>query len=342
MKNNRKRILFYSSVKDKHLFYVQRFYQIDIEILQELGGTIMLSNTIFDALCFWKYDIVFAYFYRKSFFVALIAALFMKSTYFTGGIDDLDKNYASSKRYLIQKLFFKLCYFISKSCIIVSDADMRNILKFQKRTEKLSFSEHTIDVDKFLDNEYLHKEHLFTTIGWMGNEDNVKRKGIDTALKVFSLLRKTKSYADYKFVIIGKKGKGTLYVEDLIKKYELEDVVKLTDELSECKKIEILLHSRYYFQLSIYEGFGLAALEALVTKNIVIHSSKGGLSNPIFKYGICFDIDNDLNNEVNKLLKSLADFDEHQLNEVAQYVRKQYDNTRRKDDFYRIISELKK
>lgn len=342
MKKSKKRVLFYSSVQDKHLFTTQRFYHIDINILHEFGCEVLLSNNILDALCFWKYDFVFAYFYRKSFFTALIAALFLRPTYFTGGIDDLDINYASPKRYRIQKIFFRLCYWISKSCIIVSDSDLRNIEKILNKTEKLSFSEHTIDVEKFVAHEdILPKEKLFTTIVWMGNKDNVKRKGVDTALKVFSLLQKNKLYADYRFLIIGKKGEGTSYVESLIEEYGLQRVVMLTDEISEETKINILLRSKYYFQLSIYEGFGLAALEALATNNIVIHSGKGGLANPIFSSGIIFNIGNDLETEMESLLKKMSIYNNEQLEEVSRFIIKQYDNSRRREDFFRIIDELK-
>lgn len=342
MKKSSKRVLFYSSVQDKHLFTTQRFYHIDINILYELGCEVLLSNRILDALCFWKYDFVFAYFYRKSFFVALIAALFMRPTYFTGGIDDLDVNYASKKRYRIQKFFFKLCYWISKSCIIVSDSDLRNIEKISNKTRKLSFSEHTINVEKFVAREnILPKENLFTTIVWMGNEDNVKRKGVDTALKVFCLLQKNKFYADYKFLIIGKRGEGTSYVESLIAEYGLQRAVILTGEISEETKIDILLRSKYYFQLSIYEGFGLAALEALAANNIVIHSGRGGLKNTIFSSGIIFNIENDLEIEIKHLLKKMFTYNDEQLDEVARFIIKQYDNSRRKEDFLRIITELK-
>jgi len=73
-----KRILFYSSVNSLELFKTQKFYQIDISILKDLGYDVLLSNRIFDSLLFWKYDILFSYFYRYSFFAALLAKCFGK------------------------------------------------------------------------------------------------------------------------------------------------------------------------------------------------------------------------------------------------------------------------
>ena len=110
------------------LFKTQKFYQIDISILKDLGYDVLLSNRIFDSLLFWKYDILFSYFYRYSFFAALLAKCFGKKTYFTGGIDSLDSDYASAFNYKIQALFFKLCYWVADSCIIVSQSDLKKHL----------------------------------------------------------------------------------------------------------------------------------------------------------------------------------------------------------------------
>lgn len=65
--------MFYSSVGSLELFKTQKFYQIDIALLGDLGYDVSLSNRILDSLLFWKYDILFSYFYRYSFFAALFA-----------------------------------------------------------------------------------------------------------------------------------------------------------------------------------------------------------------------------------------------------------------------------
>lgn len=95
----KKRILFYSSVGSLELFKTQKFYQIDIALLGDLGYDVSLSNRILDSLLFWKYDILFSYFYRYSFFAALFAKCLGKKTYFTGGIDSLDADYVSTRIY---------------------------------------------------------------------------------------------------------------------------------------------------------------------------------------------------------------------------------------------------
>ena len=71
-------VFFYSSVRTKKMFSIQSYYRNDICILKDLGYNVHLSNSIWDFLCFWKYDIAFLYFYKYSFFAAFFAKLFRK------------------------------------------------------------------------------------------------------------------------------------------------------------------------------------------------------------------------------------------------------------------------
>lgn len=326
-----KTILFYSSVSSLNLFNTQKFYKIDIDILKKIGYNVLVSNKISDSLKFWKYDILFSYFYRYSFFPSIIAKCFGKRTYFTGGIDDLDPNYASYKKYNIQKFFFKLCYWVSNACIIVSKSDYNNISIFFHKKRKLFISEHAIDLQQF--SYEVPKELIFSTVVWMGDVENIRRKGVDKALAVFSKLRKYDIYHNYKFYIIGKKGDGTTYINSLIEQYNLVDSVILTGEITEDEKIRILKRSKFYFQLSLYEGFGLAALEALCAKCILIHSGKGGLSNDLYKNHILFNIDDNFDKECEDLVIKLNNISPNCIfNDVSFY-----SIDRRESDFRKIL-----
>ena len=64
------------------------------------------------------------------------------------------------------------------------------------------------------------------------------------------------AFADFNFIIMGWKGEGTTFVQSIINKYDLNDSVELKGEVSEEDKINLLKRSKYYFQLSLYEGIG--------------------------------------------------------------------------------------
>lgn len=338
MKN---KIIFYSSVKNKELFHIQRFYHIDIEILKNMGYSVFESNKIFDFCFFWKYDIAFIYFYKFGLFPAVLSMLFHKKVFFTGGIDGLEQSLTTKKDYILQKIFFKLCYLFSNMCILVSSSDETNVKRIYngKLPKKTCLSFHTIDIEKFVISDLSRKENIFTTIAWMESIENVYRKGVDKSLKIFKALTQISEYADAIFYIIGKEGEGSDFLRKLCTEIEITDKVVFTGAIDEERKIEILQRSRYYFQLSSYEGFGIAAIEALALKNIVIHSGKGGLKETMKNFGITIDIDGDLEKQTNFIYDKLSNFNHVQLTKGQKHIEVNYSNITRQKDFEKILKK---
>ena len=52
-----------------------------------------------------------------------------------------------------------------------------------------------------------------------------------------------------------------------------------------------MLESKFYFMLSTYEGFGIAAIEALTAGCCLIHSGRGGLKDAAGEMGVQVDIE---------------------------------------------------
>lgn len=339
--SNQKKILFYSSVKSKKMFSIQQFYRTDICILRDLGYTVKLSNSFCDYLLFWNYDIAFIYFYRFGFLPALISKLFSKKVVFTGGIDYLDKEYAGLKSYTIQKIFFKLCNQFSDKNIIVSNSDIKNIQSFNKKqlSSKYPLSFHVIDFKSFEYHDIKKKEKIFCTIGWMVRQENVIRKGIDKSLKLFKEVHRFDN--SYRMIIIGPQGEGTTLINKIIQEDKLDGLVTLTGAISEEYKIEILKKSTIYSQLSIYEGFGIAAIEALAAGNIVVHTGKGGLSDGIGNNGI--QIKNENYDEIALRIINTTSNENAWLNMVENGIKHVSENFRyetRLHDFKNILSSL--
>lgn len=336
----KKKILFYSSVSSISLFETQKFYKTDISILKELDFDVVVTNKISDFLFFWKYNIAFVYFYRYGLFVSVLARLFGKKVFFTGGIDDLDSSYATTRAYFIQKILFKLCYFFSNTSILVSTSDCENVKKIYNGVlpSKAKISFHSIEVDAFMCKDSQQKGSDFTTIAWMGTEQNVIRKGVDLSLHLFSLLiKKYPEYALSKFIIIGKKGLGTDYLFALCQKLSILDKVVFTGEVDEMTKIDLLKRSCYYMQLSQYEGFGIAATEALVSQNIVINSGRGGLIDSVGCYGIQVNIKEDLAKQIASLHQRIQNIDSGFLKSGEKYVIDNFSYNIRKNDLKDII-----
>lgn len=303
-----RKILFYSSVKDPSSFETSGFYANDIKALSSVGYDVQVTNKIFPFILFWRYDISFLYFYKKSLFPALISKIYNKYIFFTGGIDELSFSVSINKYQLYrQKLFFKLCYLLSSKCNIVSNSDLKNTLDLLSQkptfnTSKLSLFPHCIDVQIINQIVFNKKQNILLTICWMGSIENVKRKGLDRC--IYFLNELVKKDLSYKLYIIGSYGEGTEFLKGIIFDLKLQDFVIFTGEISETEKIDYLTKSKYYLQLSTYEGFGLAVIEAMINGCYIIHSNVGGLKDTIGENGLIIDNFDSYSEIVNSFINS--------------------------------------
>ena len=335
MSINKRRVLFYSSVKNMESFQTQKFYQIDLEILRNIGFDVILTNKTLIFFSFWKYDLSFIYFYRKGLLVAIISKIFNKKVYFTGGIDDLNRGTTYLKKYLTQKYFFKFCNLFSDRSILVSKSDQQNVSEIYSNNlpKNIELSFHTINTDSFFLSDLSLKESIFTTIVWMESKENVIRKGVDNALFLFKKITEKESFSNSRFYIIGKTGAGTEYLKELCVDLNILDKVIFTGIIDESEKINYLKISKYYFQLSIFEGFGIAALEALAAKNIVIHSARGGLKDTIKNFGVIVDLEKPLKTQFDYLYSQLSSFNNDILISAYEDINKCYSISTRKKYF---------
>jgi glycosyltransferase involved in cell wall biosynthesis len=331
----RKKVLFYSSVKDVSDFATSSFYSIDIKILSDLGFDVEVTNKISAYFKYSRYDIAFIYFYRMGFFAGLIARVLGKHVFFTGGIDNLAPDYASLTSLEVQRIFFALCYCVATTCIIVSASDLANIRLFWRAQKKLLVVPHAIVTTKF--NPSLPKEDIITSICWMGSIANVRRKGVDKLIQGFAIFRQ--SYPSFLLYIVGRFGEGYNYLRQIAEKLGVYDSIVFCGSVSEEEKVGILAKSKYYGQLSQFEGFGMAAIEAMASGCIVVNSGRGGLKETVKGYGALVP---DINNPeaiANTFIKCELAIKEYQhlAMKGCENVRSYFDYANRYSAFKAII-----
>lgn len=302
------KVLLYANVRNVNSFNLSKFYLDDVQAISSLGFEVITSNKIFKLLFLNKVNTVLIYFYSNGLFVAILARIFGIKVIFSGGVDDLQK----SKNFSIKSIVFTLCYFFSDICNVVSTSDflrLKRILNFYNfDTKKLILAPHCINVNFSYKNPV--KKKYITTICWLGTVANVQRKGVDSLLYFFSKIK----HLEYTLHIIGGGTEGLNYLKGITKELAIENKVFFHGGISHDKKNEILSESKYYFQLSDYEGFGLAVLEAMVFNNYIFHSGAGGLNDTIGKNGTILSKDDmgnfiEIFNKVDHFLYNDYDFE---------------------------------
>jgi len=183
-----------------------------------------------------------------------------------------------------------LAHRISLSCT----DDLANIKKLcfglNFLEKKLYFDNHVVissPLTRLAENDRSVKFSAFTMC-WMGSEGNVRRKGVDRAVRLISMLRTLN--VDASLDIAGTDGPGRVFLEKLIHELDLTDHVRILGAISEDEKNKRLSEGCVYIQLSEHEGFGVAAAEAFFSGMIVVHSNKGGLRDVIGENGLIVDL----------------------------------------------------
>ncbi|MFN4151590.1 MAG: Hpt domain-containing protein, partial [Candidatus Sericytochromatia bacterium] len=115
------------------------------------------------------------------------------------------------------KLFISVFRSSNPSKIVSS-----NFKSFKSKIDqvKFPFSFHVIDYEKYKFDDVSKKEKILSTIAWMGNVENVTRKGVDKSIFLFNQLHKLDN--EFRMVIIGPLGKGSQLILEIIKENNLE------------------------------------------------------------------------------------------------------------------------
>lgn len=341
-----KRILFYSSVKDPKLFDLTGFYIEDLKALRLAGFNVKATNNPLKFLLFWNFDIGFFYFYKKSFLPAFITFLTFKKVVFTGGIDELSSSVnISSKNKFVFKVLFILNYLISDTCNIVSFEDLKNTSELLKsiginQLQKLIYFPHSIDVKIFCLDSQIPKEDIICTICWMDNISNVQRKGVDVTIRIFKKILEKNN--NFKLYIIGSWGAGKDYLDLIVNELNISNSVIFTGAIGELDKVNLLNRSKFYFQLSKYEGFGIAVIEAMALNNYIIHSGKGGLNDTVGENGYLVNDFNNVDDLVDDILSISTNFSNInlQLIQNSLKVHDLFSTKTRADNFKSIINNV--
>lgn len=170
--------------------------------------------------------------------------------------------------YIFEPVFF--LFYKNTPFMTGSESAKNDVSKLGISPNKITVVPHGVigPKDKFNINQ---KRKAITFLGTLS-----KDKGIEDALKCFSIFSKEKNY---EYWIIGKAETEYYYnfLIKRIKQFGLKDIVKLWGRVDEKKKFELLTNSYVLINPSIHEGWGLVNIEANLVGTPVISYKSAGL-----------------------------------------------------------------
>lgn len=176
---------------------------------------------------------------------------------------------------LLEKLLFSPSVHIADAVITVSKFTTSELIS---EWPKLRSKTHAIPLQSFISTKAMKKEYPRYTEGqyilFVGTLE--PRKNLDNLLKAFQKITRTNH--ELKLIVVGKNGWGDVKISDMAKELNIEDKVIITGFITDEELLSLYHHCDILAMPSLYEGFGLPALEALSLKRKVVVSQKNAIA----------------------------------------------------------------
>lgn len=282
------RLLLFAAVPQRSMLN-QGFYAAEVDGLRAHPAVaqVVTTNSLAEVRSA-DVDGIVTYFYSHSAAVGVIAKARRIPVIGTGGCEQLVRNQALSvPNYLARLTAFHACTAVLDRLVATSTSDyerMRDVAIIGRDQIWLSFHGVPSVADRSPDVFSLHRAPAsLVTIAGLDTIDNVRRKGVLEAVDLLARFAENNPTAS--LTIIGRTTRRDL-VERHAKARGVLKNVHFTGYIDEREKIALLRRTRFYVQLSEYEGFGVGAIEALAQGCQILHSNVGGLRDTVADYGV--------------------------------------------------------
>jgi glycosyltransferase involved in cell wall biosynthesis len=333
-----KRICFFVKLKDPSLVERVNFYRLNIQILKDLGYSVEIATKWPEID--WSCKIIVIFWWTWAFLPVFISKLLRKKVLILGAIHfkcpDEENDYF--KRPWFERMLIK--YAVKNTNINLFDSK----LEFQQvssyfNLDNCQYLPPPVDVSKYFpSNENERKNNILFTVSWL-QKPNIKRKCIFEMIEAVEILL-NKGY-DIIYYIAGRKGDGYDNLKKYIEKKGIEKNILLLGEIDEEQKIKLMRECAIYFQITRYEGFGLATAEAMACGAPVITSDAGEVLNVVGDAAVICNgySPYEIANEIELLLKNKIKRKE--LSKLA--VKQIFDNfqyTKRLNDIKQCLEKM--
>ncbi len=198
-----------------------------------------------------------------------------------------------------ESILYKTDFSLRDHIIAISDFDYKEMIKFYPAyTEKITKIYNPIVAPKTI-RQSKRKHLLAINVGFA-------HKNIKTLIKAYSLIKDTCSLP---LILVGKSY-DDVNINEMIKKYELQEHITYMGYVDDEQLKQLFIDAYAYITPSIYEGFGMTAVEAMLYKVPVISSKQEALVEVTFNNVAYYEPYNDakaLAKEITKLIRHYPD-----------------------------------
>lgn len=271
-------VVFFARVRDPTLLALLEFYRADIDSLRKAGFSVHIETRVLRAM-FARGDVLFAWWWHSSLPVVLAWRLRGRRAVVTGAFNAPYR----SLRHLLRKFAIRCTTRIANANLAISSVELSQLRNLGSRNAELAYL--GIDTTYFRPRRKAATPTA-VTVGQL-NPKSIRRKGIDTAIRAASLVRKV--IPTFTLQVIGpisETGRVWLEEEHASNRMVGVEIFGLQDREN---KRRLLGEAWAYVQPSEYEGFGVAVCEAMACGTVPIVSHAGSLPEVVGDAGIVLE-----------------------------------------------------
>ena len=159
-------------------------------------------------------------------------------------------------KYILFKIMYYMDFKLNDGIIAISEVDRREIQTcYPSCASKVFQIYNPIDCACFHENGTCEAQNIIAI--------NLQflHKNVITLIKAFE---KVKEKIDDNLILVGDVPERVSFLKEYVIKNNLQKRVKFTGFLSDSERISLLQKSRLYVNPTLYEGFGMTAVEAMI------------------------------------------------------------------------------
>ncbi len=161
-------------------------------------------------------------------------------------------------KYLIYKVMYKMDFKTNDHIVAISDTDKDEISTFYPEyKDKITRIYNPIDVN-IIKEEVAQRGNYIAALNLQFHHKN-----IITLIKAFELI---KDEINQDLVLIGSVPDRVKYLKDYVAEHNLQDRIRFTGFVSDEEKDKLFRECALYVNPTLYEGFGMTAVEAMIFK----------------------------------------------------------------------------